>query len=242
MKVRLFKKMGKVLLHVSLSCLLISFCTIVLFKYVPVSYTPLMALRSLENRKDLHYHTRKAWKPLSEIALEMVFAAVALEDMRFASHRGFDWEEIRKARHQHASGRKQRGASTISQQTAKNVFLLPHRSWVRKGLEAYFTLWVEWIWGKERILEVYLNVAETGPGLFGVEAAAQHYFQKPAKSLTAQEAALIASCLPNPLQRSPLHPTPSMKERIAYMERIMEVLQESTSAPNNEDIEENGVH
>jgi len=200
---------------------LISFITIVVFKYVQIPYTPLMALRYLEHRKDSDYRTQKEWKPLSEIGQEMAMAAMSSEDFRFMKHKGFDWEFIGEAWRDYKRGVSKRGASSISQQTAKNVFLLPHRSWVRKGLEACLTVGIEWLWGKERILEVYLNVVETGPGLFGVEAAAQCYFQKPSKELTQREAALLASSLPNPRNRSPLSPTTEMLHKVTTIEMIM---------------------
>lgn len=128
-------------------------------------------------------------------------AVIASEDQLFADHNGFDWKSIQKAIEKNQK-KKNRivGASTISQQTAKNVFLWQKRSWIRKGMEVYFTFMIEWIWGKKRILEVYLNVAEMGKGIFGIEAAAQHYFKKPASRLTRTEAAMIASALPNPVK------------------------------------------
>ena len=126
-------------------------------------------------------------------------AVIASEDQLFPDHHGFDWKSIKKAMayNQRKPGRL-RGASTISQQVAKNVFLWQGRSWIRKGLEMYFTFMIELIWGKKRILEMYLNVIETGDGIFGIEMAAQEYFNKPARKLTRQEAAMIAACLPNP--------------------------------------------
>lgn len=128
-------------------------------------------------------------------------AVIASEDQLFADHNGFDWKSIQKAIEKNQK-KKNRivGASTISQQTAKNVFLWQGRSWLRKGLETYFTFMIEWIWSKERILEVYLNVAEMGKGIFGIEAAARHYFNKPASQLTRTESAMIASALPNPVK------------------------------------------
>jgi len=212
------------LVYIPLFCLLTSLVAIIVLKFVPVPYTPLMALRSIEYRKDTDYHIRREWKPLHEIGPQVAMAVMASEDIRFIIHRGFDWKSIRQARLEHAAGKELRGASTITQQTAKNVFLLPHRSWVRKGLEACFTVGIEWLWGKKRILEVYLNVVEMGPGIFGVEAAAQRYYQKPAKELTAREAMLLASCLPAPRQRNPLHPTPEMEERVETIEWIMLLL------------------
>jgi monofunctional biosynthetic peptidoglycan transglycosylase len=134
-----------------------------------------------------------------ELSYQMKLAVIASEDQVFPDHGGFDWKSINKAvKHNEKKPQRVRGASTISQQTAKNVFLWQGRSWVRKGLEVYFTKMIEWIWGKERILEVYLNVIEMGKGIYGAEAAAQAYFKKPAAKLSRKEAAMIAACLPNP--------------------------------------------
>ena len=221
MKSKLHKKIIKVAGYILLFFLLTSLGAIMVFKYVPVRYTPLMALRRYEHRKDTSYHTQKEWKPLSEIGYEMAMAAMAAEDLRFNNHHGFDREAIRLAWIDYKKGISKRGASSITQQTAKNVFLLPHRSWLRKGMEAYFTVGIEWIWGKERILEAYLNVVETGLGIFGVEAAAQHYYQKPAKELNRREAALLASCFPVPHQRNPLYPTQNMEKRVATIEWVL---------------------
>ena len=142
---------------------------------------------------------KRDYVDLDEMSSYARLAVIASEDQLFADHSGFDWKSIRKAReYNEKKPNRVRGASTISQQVAKNVFLWQHRSWLRKGLETYFTFMIELIWGKERILEVYLNVSEMGKGVFGIEAAAQKYFKKTAKKLTRQEAASIAACLPNP--------------------------------------------
>lgn len=137
-----------------------------------------------------------------EMGQNAKLAVICAEDQLFPDHNGFDWNAIKKALDYNNSGkhRKVRGASTISQQTAKNVFLWNGRNWVRKGLEVYHTFWIELLWGKKRILETYLNVAEMGPGIFGIEAAARHYFNKPARELSRSEAAWIASILPNPVR------------------------------------------
>ena len=143
---------------------------------------------------------KKTWVPLEEIAKPMRSAVIKAEDYKFYQHHGFDFEAIERAIQYNKTHKKKKGASTISQQTAKNVFLWPSRSWVRKGLEAYFTILIELLWSKDRILEVYLNVIELGKGVYGVEAAAQKYFKKPAKKLTASQAALMAAVLPNPIK------------------------------------------
>ncbi|MDQ2694869.1 MAG: monofunctional biosynthetic peptidoglycan transglycosylase [Pseudomonadota bacterium] len=142
----------------------------------------------------IHYR----WTPLADIAPAMALAAVAAEDQKFSRHRGFDLQAIHEALKHNAQGRRLRGASTITQQVAKNLFLWPGRSYLRKGLEAWFTLLIEALWPKQRILEVYLNIVELGGRLFGVEAASRRYFGKPASQLTRAEAALLAAVLPNP--------------------------------------------
>jgi len=146
---------------------------------------------------------KKVYMPMQQMSANAKLAVIASEDQLFPDHSGFDWKSIQKAMeyNQRKPGRV-RGASTISQQTAKNVFLWQGRSWIRKGLETYFTFLIEKIWGKKRILEVYLNVAEMGKGIYGIEAAAQTYFNKSAKTLSPNEAAAIAACLPNPVKYS----------------------------------------
>lgn len=156
---------------------------------------------------------------LSEVSKEFIYAVISAEDQRYGEHGGFDVVSIEQAiAHNRDSTGAVRGASTISQQTAKNVFLWQHRSWFRKGLEAYYTLLIEWIWGKERILEVYLNVAEMGPGIFGVESAARHYFNKSAKQLNRKESALLAACLPNPKLYNPLSPSKRIEKKSKWIE------------------------
>ncbi|QJB34461.1 monofunctional biosynthetic peptidoglycan transglycosylase [Chitinophaga oryzae] len=145
-------------------------------------------------------HLQKSWVSYDEISQHAKLAVIASEDQLFPDHDGFDYKSIEKAMKHNSTSKKIRGASTISQQVAKNVFLWQGRSWVRKGLEVYFTFMIEKIWGKQRILEVYLNVAQTGDGIFGVEAASQAYYHKPAASLNREEAAMIAACLPNPVK------------------------------------------
>jgi monofunctional biosynthetic peptidoglycan transglycosylase len=144
------------------------------------------------------YERRYQWTPLENIAPAMGVAVVAAEDQLFADHTGFDWKAIEKAYAYNKKNKTTRGASTISQQTAKNLFLWSGRNWFRKGMETYFTILIETLWPKERILEVYLNIVELGDGIYGVEAASQYFFKKPAARLTASEAALLAAVLPNP--------------------------------------------
>ena len=147
---------------------------------------------------------------------------IASEDNLFAEHNGFDWKEMRKAIDEHKDkGKKLRGASTISQQTAKNVFLFPSKTFVRKAFEAYFTVLIELIWGKERILEVYLNVAEMGKGIYGAEAAAQELFNKKASDLTRRESSLLAACLPNPIQRHAENPSVYVSKRAGQIRTLI---------------------
>ena len=178
---------------------IISFLLVLLFKFVPVPFTPLMGIRAMEHKKENKEMTcSHDWVPIDEISLNLQKAVIASEDARFLDHWGFDFEAMQKAVKNNNKGKRLKGGSTISQQTAKNVFLWQGRSYLRKGLEAYYTVLIELIWGKKRIMEVYLNSIEMGDGVYGAEAAAKHWFRKDASSLTRYEAAGIAAILPNP--------------------------------------------
>ena len=190
---------------------------VVVYKWMPVYITPLMITRSIENDDEMQHK----WVPIEEISENMALAVVSSEDNLFMSHSGFDFDQIQKAIEEAEKTGRQRGASTISQQTAKNVFLWNGRSWIRKGLEAYFTVLIELIWGKERIMEVYLNSIEMGPGIYGAEAVAQAHFGKSASNLTRREAALIAATLPNPLKYSSKNPSKYMRKRQRQITRLM---------------------
>ena len=207
------------LIKIPVAFVMITVLWVLLLKWCPVYVTPLMVKRSIEFRKDDSFSTVKKWVPLDKISVEMSKAVIASEDNLFDKHDGFDRKAIRQAREEVRSGKRKqmRGASTISQQTAKNVFLLPTRSYIRKGLEAYFTVLIEKIWGKERILEVYLNVIETGKGLYGVEAAAEVYFNTDAASLGRRQSCLIAACLPNPLKRNAGKPSSYVSSRASQI-------------------------
>lgn len=199
---------------------------VVYYRFAPVRVTPLMLLRAASpkgsaRQQERERHWEHEWVSYEEMSQWMPRAVIATEDGRFYRHHGFDFEEIKNAYEESLEGGRQRGASTISQQTAKNVFLWPAHSWVRKGLEAYFTVLIEALWPKERIMEVYLNSIEMGGGIYGVEAAAQHYFGKPASALTKREAALIALSLPDPLERDPSNPSPRMQRRLKKIMRYM---------------------
>jgi monofunctional biosynthetic peptidoglycan transglycosylase len=169
------------------------FGLILLFRFLPPPISPLMLATWIDDGPIAHN-----WVPLDRISPNLVRAVIASEDGKFCSHYGFDLEAIDKALAHNASGASLRGASTISQQTAKNLFLSPNRSFIRKGMEAYLTVLLETLWPKRRILEVYLNIAEWGPRAFGAEAAAEANFKKPAAKLSVMEAARLATVLPNP--------------------------------------------
>ena len=206
----------------------LSVLIVVVFGVLPVYFTPLMGIRSVEQTfsKDTKVQLIKDWEPIDQISPHLYLAVIAAEDQKFLDHGGFDWEAIRSAMDENKSGKRLRGGSTISNQTAKNVFLWPGRNFIRKGLEAYFTVLIEFFWSKERILEVYLNVIEMGDGIYGAEAAAQTYFKKPAAELTRQEAALIAAVLPNPLRWRPDQPTTYIRKRQSWILRNMRNLGE----------------
>ncbi len=191
------KKLFRFVMKLCFWLVLFSFAIVLLFKWVPVPVTPLMIIQKTESNKRQQKHT---WVPLKAISKKLQLAVICSEDQFFLNHNGFDLKAIEKAYEYNKKGKRIKGASTISQQTAKNVFLWPERSWLRKGLETYFTFLIELTWSKERILEVYLNSIEMGNGIFGAEAAAQYWFKKPASKLTTYEAAAIASILPKPRQ------------------------------------------
>lgn len=173
----------------------LSILSVIFFRFVPIPITPLMLSRSVENGFQGWNHN---WVSIDEISPNLALAVVASEDQNFLKHNGFDFEAIEKAITHNKKKKKVRGASTISQQVAKNVFLWQGRSWIRKGFEVYFTFLIEVFWSKERIMEVYLNSIEMGDGIYGAEAASQYWYKKSAKKLNQREAAGIAAILPNP--------------------------------------------
>jgi monofunctional glycosyltransferase len=184
--------------------------SVITYRFINPPVTPIMIIRVFQQAfNGEKMRLSREWVSLDKISPQLQLAVVASEDNRFLEHHGFDFKAIEKARdyNERKKGKNIRGASTISQQTAKNVFLWPQRSWVRKGLEAYFTVLIEFIWTKKRIMEVYLNVAEMGNGIYGAEKAARFYFNKPATELSPHEAALLAAILPNPLKWNPAKPT-----------------------------------
>jgi monofunctional biosynthetic peptidoglycan transglycosylase len=212
--------------------ILSTIAVVLLYRFVPPPATPLMILRLWDQyRAGEPLVLKKDWEPLERISPWMAAAVITAEDQRFYDHNGFDFvsigkarrhnERVERARERGGRGGRMRGASTISQQTAKNVFLWPARSWTRKGLEVWFTFLIETLWPKERILEVYLNVAETGNGLYGAPIAARHYFGRKAARISPAQAAALASVLPRPRTWSPLHPPLRVARKQARVLRQM---------------------
>jgi len=181
-----------------------SILSVLVTRFLPVRFTTLMLIRSYQQWSDgRSLNMDCQWVPLDSISSHMIQSVIASEDNRFMTHRGFDFDAIKKAKKMNKKGGKVYGASTISQQVAKNVFLWPKRSWVRKGLEAYYTVLIELLWPKKRIMEVYLNIVELGDGIYGVESASRYYFKHSSAKLTGKEAALLAATLPHPLAYNP---------------------------------------
>lgn len=207
-------------------CLLTFFVSTVLavavYRWLPVPITPLMVIRCVQN---IHNGETAAihhkWVPLKQISPYLPVAVMASEDQNFMHHHGFDFNAIQDAAIERLEGKRSRGGSTISQQTAKNVFLWPQSSWLRKGFEVYFTVLIELMWPKERIMEVYLNSIEMGPNIYGAEAVAQRHFGCSARKLRRSDCALIAATLPNPLRFSSLAPSGYMRKRQKKIEQEM---------------------
>src|SRR5438067_771898 len=190
----LLRRVGRIALYGAIGLIIGSIVVVTLYRFLPPPGTPLMLIRRVEG-----YGIDKSWRPLHQISPHLIRAAMAGEDARFCRHHGFDWGAVATAWDRYQSGHgRVLGASTISMRTAKNVFLWPGRDWLRKGFEAWFTAPIELGWGKRRIMEIYLNVAEWGPGVYGAEAAARHYFHKPAEALDPEEVDRLAAALPDP--------------------------------------------
>jgi monofunctional glycosyltransferase len=202
--------------------LALSIFSVLIFKWIPVPITPLMVYRVIESKfngsETVFSHD---WEPLENISPNLQKAVIASEDGNFLSHYGFDFRAIQKALKNNQQGKRLKGGSTISQQTAKNVFLWQGRSYLRKGLEAYFTVLIEIVWGKERIMEVYLNSIEMGNGVYGAEEAARHWYSKSAHELTVKEAAGIAAILPSPRKYKASNSSPYITKRKQKIMRIM---------------------
>ncbi len=195
---------------------------------VPVVVTPLMVIRLVEQKTSGNpLKMERRWMPLDSISPNVIDAVIASEDNHFLQHNGFDFEAIRIAANDNRKGKRMRGGSTISQQVAKNVFLWPSRTWLRKGLECYFTLLLELFLPKERIMELYLNVVEFGDGLYGVEAASKRYFKHSSLRLSRDEAASLAATLPAPLVSNPSHPSSGYWKRKAHALKVMSLLKKT---------------
>lgn len=209
-----FKNSWKWLKRIILFYFAISIVSVIIFRWVPFYITPMVVIRYVKEKFDKHpVPIQKTWVPINEISPNLQLAVFCSEDQDFFHHHGFNFQAIQAAWKHDEHSKKIRGASTISQQAARCAFLTTNRTWVRKGFEAYFTVLTELFWGKKRIMEVYLNVIEFGKGIFGAEAAAEYYYHKHAKDLTRQEAAALASILPDPLKWSPVKPGPYVAER-----------------------------
>lgn len=199
-----------------------SLLSVIYYRFFPVAYTPLMFIRCAQNfagNNPMGINHR--WVPLDSMSKYLPVAVIASEDQNFLTHDGFDFGAIKNAAEERKSGKRRRGASTISQQTAKNVFLWPESSWTRKGFEVYFTVLIELCWSKERIMEVYLNSIEMGPNIYGAEAVARYHFGCSAKDLRRSDCALIAATLPNPLKFSSLKPSGYMRKRQSQIQKQM---------------------
>lgn len=213
-----------------------SILSVLVFRWAPVPVSPLMLIRVGQQMADgrevkLVHH----WEPLDSISPDLPLAVMSSEDQNFLRHHGFDFEQIRAAWAEAQAGGRHRGASTISQQTAKNVFLWPHSDWVRKGLETYFTVLIETFWDKHRIMEVYLNTIEMGDGIYGAEAVAHEHFGCTALQLGRRQCALIAASLPNPLKMDSAHPSRHLYRRQTFVMRQMRNL---VRFPTREELKE----
>lgn len=219
------KKLRKVVLWSICAFFVSSILSVIFYRWMPIYGTPLVMIRAIEYGLDGKWVSiRKNWTPIEEISPHLQKAVIASEDPKFLSHFGFDLEAIGRALEANKKRKIKVGASTITQQTAKNVFLYPSRTYLRKGLEAYFTLLIETFWDKRRILEVYLNVVELGPGVYGAEAASQYYWNKPANRLSQGEAQLFAAILPNPRRWNPKRPTNFVLKRRNFIRRNLALL------------------
>jgi monofunctional biosynthetic peptidoglycan transglycosylase len=217
--VSLRRRVAKLAVQIALGFLVATAVPVVVLRWVPPLTSSIMLQREIRARltSERGFVLRHHWVPLRQISPELAIAVVTAEDQKFPVHSGFDWGSIGDAISE--GDVRPRGASTLTQQVAKNLFLWPGRSLVRKGLEAWFTVLLEALWSKRRILEVYLNVAEFGPGVYGAGAASERYFGKPASALDRREAALLAAVLPSPRRMRVADPSPYLLERAAWIER-----------------------
>ena len=226
----MLKKIGNFIKWMLIAILAGSILLVFIFRFIPVHTSPLMLIRMCQQigrGEQIRLHHQ--WVPLEEMSPDLPLAVMACEDQNFLIHNGFDWEAIKQVMEEREEGKRFRGGSTISQQTAKNVFLFPTASsgkvaWFRKGAEAYFTVLIEFMWSKQRIMEVYLNTIEMGDGIYGAQAVAQEHFGCDAKDLTRNQCALIAVTLPNPLKMNSSAPTAYMYKRQSWCLRQMKWL------------------
>ncbi len=221
------KKILLTLARLGLALVQLMLLAIILYRVMPVPGTPLMVQRKIEHSGS-DFQIQKNWTPIEEMGKNLPHFAVTSEDPKFFKHWGFDFEQIQHAVSDNMDGRRLRGASTISQQTAKNLLLLPVRSFIRKGMEAIATVMMELLWNKKRILEVYLNIIETGNGIFGMEAAAQFYFKKPANKVSKVQAASMIAVLPNPIRWRPNKPAAIIlvkRSKLQYLRQFVPVEQ-----------------
>lgn len=215
----------KIIKYTIVSFFVSSILSVVALRWLPVSITPLMVIRCVQHlAKGEPMTIHHKWVSLDSISPYLPVAVMASEDQNFLHHHGFDFNAIQNAAIQRIEGGRRLGGSTISQQTAKNVFLWPTSSWVRKGLEAYFTVLIEFFWSKERIMEVYLNSIEMGPNIYGAEAVAQRHFGCSANQLRRSDCALVAATLPNPIRFSSLSPSKYMRKRQQQIQREMRLI------------------
>jgi len=219
----LIRKLWRFLLQLIVLGAQLTFIFIIFYRVVPVIVTPLQIERLYEQSvSDRPFKMHKTWKSIDYVSDKFCLAVMTAEDVKFIQHYGFDFEQIQNSiEHTFKKGKKLRGASTITQQTAKNLFFTPTRSWLRKIPEVLITICLEALWTKKRILEVYINIIEMGEGIYGIEAASQSYFHKSSSNLTSRESALIASCLPNPRKWTPDKPTSFINRKAGIVQHYL---------------------
>ncbi|HAZ99545.1 MAG TPA: monofunctional biosynthetic peptidoglycan transglycosylase [Halomonas sp.] len=219
---RFLRLLWRLLWRGALGFVVLSVALVLLFRFVPPPGSMVMVERKVQSWINSEpIDIQRQWRGWEQLSSNAKLAVISAEDQRFPQHRGFDFVEMRRAWEASRDGERLRGASTLSQQTAKNVFLWSGRSWIRKGLEAWLTLLIETLWGKQRILEVYLNVAEWDTGVFGLEAAASHYFGASGSALTERQASLLAAILPSPRTRSASRPDAQVERRSQWIRQQM---------------------
>ena len=237
----LFRYIFKIVLRIVISLLVVTVGLVVIYRYWKVPYTPLMIIRCFEQKSAGEKMVLKHdWVDLEHISEKLQLAVICSEDQNFLKHSGFDWKAIEKAMEYNSDHKQLRGGSTISQQTAKNVFLWPGRSYIRKAFEVYFTALIELLWSKERIMEVYLNSIEMGNGIYGAEAAAQFWFRKSASELTADNAAAITAILPNPRKYVANPPGPYIARRKEWIKKQMRLWGNQLDYKKHKESEEDG--